>query len=54
MAGGAPGALGINRVERADGSTEMLRHIGSAAMEPGDAFVIESPGGGGFGVRTPG
>ena len=49
MAGGQPGALGINRVERADGSEEMLAHIGSTTMEPGDVFVIETPGGGGFG-----
>ena len=32
-AGGQPGALGINRVERADGSVEMLDHIGSAEMQ---------------------
>jgi 5-oxoprolinase (ATP-hydrolysing) len=49
MAGGAPGALGINRVERADGRRETLGHIGSAAMAPGDVFVIETPGGGGYG-----
>jgi 5-oxoprolinase (ATP-hydrolysing) len=47
--GGSPGALGVNRVERRDGSVEMLGHIGSAAMEPGDVFVIETPGGGGWG-----
>jgi len=49
MAGGQPGALGVNRIERADGSVELLRHIGSAEMAPGDVFVIETPGGGGFG-----
>jgi 5-oxoprolinase (ATP-hydrolysing) len=49
MAGGAPGALGINRVERADGSVELLAHIGSAEMAPGDVFVVETPGGGGYG-----
>ncbi len=49
MAGGSSGALGINRVERCDGSQETLRHIGSAVMEPGDVFVIETPGGGGYG-----
>ncbi len=47
--GGAPGALGINRVERADGRVEPLDHIGSAEMAPGDVFVIETPGGGGCG-----
>jgi 5-oxoprolinase (ATP-hydrolysing) len=50
MAGGAPGACGINRIERADGSVETLAHIGSAAMAPGDVFVIETPGGGGWGT----
>jgi 5-oxoprolinase (ATP-hydrolysing) len=51
--GGAPGALGINRVERADGRIEALDHIGSAAMLPGDVFVIETPGGGGWGTVAP-
>jgi 5-oxoprolinase (ATP-hydrolysing) len=49
IAGGAPGALGVNRVERRDGRVEALGHIGSVAMEPGDLFVIETPGGGGHG-----
>ena len=50
LAGGAPGALGINRVERADGRVEALGHIGSAEMGAGDVFGIETPGGGGYGV----
>ena len=50
MAGGQPGALGANRVERADGRVEPLGHIGTAEMAPGDVFVIETPGGGGFGA----
>jgi 5-oxoprolinase (ATP-hydrolysing) len=52
MAGGAPGALGVNRIERADGRVEALDHIGSAEMQPGDVFVIQTPGGGGFGERS--
>jgi 5-oxoprolinase (ATP-hydrolysing) len=48
--GGCPGALGINRVERLDGTVETLGHIGSSAMQPGDVFVIETPGGGGWGA----
>ncbi|TMG98491.1 MAG: 5-oxoprolinase, partial [Betaproteobacteria bacterium] len=48
--GGQPGALGANRVERHDGRVETLGHIGSAAMEPGDVFVVETPGGGGYGA----
>jgi 5-oxoprolinase (ATP-hydrolysing) len=50
MAGGGAGAVGINRVERADGQVESLDHIGSAEMAPGDVFVIETPGGGGYGA----
>jgi len=50
--GGAPGALGVNRIERRNGSTETLDHIGSAAMQHGDVFVIETPGGGGWGHAT--
>jgi 5-oxoprolinase (ATP-hydrolysing) len=49
LAGGADGAPGINRIERADGQVEALGHIGSAPMQPGDVFVIETPGGGGYG-----
>lgn len=49
MAGGEAGQPGINRVERADGRVEMLDHIGSTEMAPGDVFVVETPGGGGFG-----
>ncbi len=49
MAGGQPGALGINRVERVGGEVEMLGPIASVAMQPGDVLVIETPGGGGFG-----
>ena len=48
--GGGPGAPGVDRVERADGRVEALGHIGSAEMGAGDVFVIETPGGGGFGV----
>jgi 5-oxoprolinase (ATP-hydrolysing) len=48
--GGQPGALGANRIERHDGRVETLGHIGSAAMEPGDVFVVETPGGGGYGA----
>jgi len=50
LRGGSAGALGINRVERATGATESLRHIGSVEMEPGDVFVVETPGGGGYGA----
>ncbi|KQW38069.1 hydantoinase B/oxoprolinase family protein [Rhizobacter sp. Root404] len=51
MAGGSAGQPGINRVERVDGTREALDHIGSVEMTPGDVFVIETPGGGGFGEQ---
>lgn len=50
MLGGQPGAVGLNRVVRADGKAEELDHIGSAQMRPGDVFEIHTPGGGGFGT----
>jgi 5-oxoprolinase (ATP-hydrolysing) len=50
MAGGASGALGRNSVRRADGSVEPLAHIGKVQMRAGDVFVIETPGGGGYGT----
>ena len=49
LAGGQPGAVGVNRVERADGRVEPLAHIAQVEMAPGDVFVIETPGGGGCG-----
>jgi 5-oxoprolinase (ATP-hydrolysing) len=52
MAGGEPGKVGRNWVERADGSTLPLAGADKAELEPGEVFVIETPGGGGYG--TPG
>ncbi|MGV9935367.1 hydantoinase B/oxoprolinase family protein [Streptomyces olivaceoviridis] len=53
MAGGAPGALGANRVERADGTVTDLGGSGSADVGPDDVLVIETPGGGGYGRPSP-
>ena len=50
MAGGEPGALGRNTVVRGDGREEVIAHVGSAEMQAGDLFVIETPGGGGYGA----
>jgi 5-oxoprolinase (ATP-hydrolysing) len=50
LAGGDDGAAGANRIERADGLVEQLGACASASLSPGDLFVIETPGGGGFGV----
>ena len=49
--GGADAAPGRNWVERSDGSLEFLEACGSAEMHAGDRFVIETPGGGGFGAK---
>jgi 5-oxoprolinase (ATP-hydrolysing) len=51
LAGGGPGAPGINRVERADGSWMTVGATAATTMNPGDVFVIETPGGGGFGTK---
>ena len=50
MAGGLPGAVGRNTVERADGSLIALDACASVDMHPGDVFIIETPGGGGYGA----
>ncbi|UCF74900.1 MAG: hydantoinase B/oxoprolinase family protein, partial [Betaproteobacteria bacterium] len=49
MAGGAPGAVGSARVERASGERVELKACDEAEMAAGDVFVIETPGGGGYG-----
>ncbi len=49
LAGGEPGLPGRNRVERADGRVEDLPGTAQTIMRPGDVFVIETPGGGGYG-----
>jgi 5-oxoprolinase (ATP-hydrolysing) len=50
-AGGEDGAVGVNRVDRADGSVEHLGATAETGMAKGDVFVIETPGGGGFGAK---
>ena len=41
---------GRNAIIRADGTVEILGATAVAEMQPGDVFVIETPGGGGFGA----
>jgi 5-oxoprolinase (ATP-hydrolysing) len=50
LAGGGDGQTGRNGIVRADGRTEALQGADQALMQPGDAIVIETPGGGGFGA----
>jgi N-methylhydantoinase B len=49
MAGGEAGSLGLNYVEYQNGNIEVLKNTASVTMQPGDVFVIETPGGGGYG-----
>ncbi len=49
VAGGEPGALGINYVTHSDGRETQLPARGQVDMMPGDVFVIKTPGGGGYG-----
>ena len=49
MAGGKPGAVGRNAVERVNGDTLELSGCAQTDMQTGDVFVIETPGGGGYG-----
>jgi 5-oxoprolinase (ATP-hydrolysing) len=50
MAGGRPGALGRNRVERAEGMVVDLPGAGSVDVDVDDVLVVETPGGGGYGA----
>jgi 5-oxoprolinase (ATP-hydrolysing) len=49
MAGGLPGALGRHWLERADGTVTPMAGCDSVQAGPGDLFVLETPGGGGYG-----
>ena len=49
MAGGDDGAVANNWVERQDGTIETLTSTDIREMRVGDVFVIETPGGGGYG-----
>ncbi len=52
LAGGEPGAVGSNWVERRDGSIERLGSKAEILMQPGEILTIETPGGGGFGASN--
>jgi 5-oxoprolinase (ATP-hydrolysing) len=49
LAGGQAGERGRDTVERVDGSIEELAGSDETLMRPGDVFVMQTPGGGGFG-----
>ena len=50
MAGGAPGQVGRTLVRRGDGTERVLASTDKVEMGAGDVFIIETPGGGGFGA----
>jgi N-methylhydantoinase B len=46
--GAEAGKVGRNWVQRQNGTEEILGSTATVEMQPGDIFVIETPGGGGF------
>ncbi|HVJ10430.1 MAG TPA: hydantoinase B/oxoprolinase family protein, partial [Burkholderiales bacterium] len=50
LEGGEPGAAGRNYVLRADGAVSELGPFDQTEMAAGDVFVVETPGGGGYGA----
>jgi 5-oxoprolinase (ATP-hydrolysing) len=50
LAGGADGTPGRQWVERRDGSRDVMTGTDQSELAPGDVFVIETPGGGGYGL----
>ncbi|MGI9334258.1 MAG: hydantoinase B/oxoprolinase family protein, partial [Gammaproteobacteria bacterium] len=49
VAGGEPGALGRNVIERADGRVEVLAPNDQRELLVNDVFLMQTPGGGGYG-----
>jgi len=52
LAGGDDALPGRQWVERADGRRDELTGTDKTEMNPGDVFVIETPGGGGYGAAS--
>ncbi len=50
MEGGTPGECGANAVRRVDGTIEPLKGCDHTVLEPGEAIMIVTPTGGGFGT----
>jgi 5-oxoprolinase (ATP-hydrolysing) len=49
LMGGADGALGTTQVRRVHGPVETLGGCDQTAMAPGDAVIVTTPTGGGYG-----
>lgn len=52
LRGGEPGTSGRQFVIRSNGTSQALEPVDGAELESGDKFVIETPGGGGFGKNS--
>ena len=50
LKGGEAGKVGRNYVERLDGKVEYLGSAATVEMQGGDVFIVETPGGGGYGL----
>jgi 5-oxoprolinase (ATP-hydrolysing) len=50
--GGQPGEVGKTYIQRSDGETENMGSCGQKTVQAGDAIVVETPGGGGFGAPS--
>jgi 5-oxoprolinase (ATP-hydrolysing) len=50
LEGGDPGECGENWARRADGRLERLEGCDQTTVEPGDAIIIKTPSGGGYGA----
>jgi 5-oxoprolinase (ATP-hydrolysing) len=49
LAGGKPGLAGRQWIQHAGGGRQDLEGIAAFKLEPGDVFVLETPGAGGYG-----
>ena len=50
--GGGPGLIGINQLELINGKKEKLEGCSSIQVAAGQAIIIATPGGGGYGRRN--
>ena len=49
LEGGGPGQCGENWVRRNDGTLERLLGCDQTVLDPGEAVIVKTPTGGGFG-----
>ena len=50
LEGGQSGQVGTNHVRRASGTVETLSGCDQTVLQPGDAFILTTPTGGGYGM----